>query len=56
MDEEATIQEFMLYEFELGNNALEATKNICGMKGEGTIDHSTINRWLKKNLLGLQEP
>ena len=29
------IQEFRLYEFKLGNNTTEATKNICCVKGEG---------------------
>ena len=28
-------QEFMLYKFELGYNAMETTKNICCTKGEG---------------------
>ena len=37
------IQEFMLYEFKLGHNAAEATKNICCMKGEDT-DHNTVTR------------
>ena len=27
--------------------AAEATKNICWVKGEGTVDHSTVTRWLK---------
>ena len=29
----------MVYEFELGCNAEEATKNIGYVKGESTIDH-----------------
>ena len=29
------IWEIMLYEFELGQNAAEATKNICYRKSEG---------------------
>ena len=32
------IQKIMSYEFELGNNAAEATKNICCAKGEKTVD------------------
>ena len=38
----------MLYKFELCHNALEATKNICCVKGEGTVDYNTVTRWLKK--------
>ena len=33
----------MLYEFELGHNAMEATKNMCCAKGE-----STVTRWFMK--------
>ena len=33
------ILELMLYEFELGHNEAESTKNICWAKGEGTVDH-----------------
>ena len=36
------IQEFMFYKFELSNNAAEAIKTICRIKGEDTIDHSTV--------------
>ena len=38
------IQELMLYEFELGYNTVEATKNICCVKGEGAADYSTVTR------------
>ena len=34
------IHELMFYKFELGHIATEATKNICGVKGEGAVDHS----------------
>ena len=34
----------MLYEFELGHNTEEATKNICWAKD----DHSTVTKCLKK--------
>ena len=44
-----------LYEFELGHNATEATKNIC-VKSEGTVDHSTVTRWIKKFYLGWMNP
>ena len=42
------IWELMLYKFELGYNNMEATKNICRAKGEGTDDHSITTRWIKK--------
>ena len=32
----------MLYEFKLGHNASEATKNIYCIQGEGAIDHGTV--------------
>ena len=38
----------MLYKFKLGYNAEEVSKNIYCMKGEGTLDHSTVTKWLKK--------
>ena len=40
--------ELMLYKFELSYNTMEATKNICYAKDEGTVDHSTVTRWFKK--------
>ena len=39
------IREFMLYEFKLGDNIAEATKNICFSKGK---NQRTVSRWLKK--------
>ena len=41
------IWEFIVYEFKLGHHAMEATKNVCGAKGEGTFDHRTVTRWFK---------
>ena len=38
----------MLYKSELGHNTAEVTKNIGCVKGEGTVDHSTVTRWFKK--------
>ena len=37
------IQELIIYKF-----ILEATKNICCLKGEIAIDHSIVHRWFKK--------
>ena len=39
----------MLYEFKLGNIAIEVTKkNICYIKGESAVDYRIVTRWLKK--------
>ena len=38
----------MIFKLELGHNAVEAAKNICCVKGEGTVDHITVTSWLKK--------
>ena len=40
------ICELKLYEFRMGSNAAEATKNICCVKGEG--NHSTVIKLSKK--------
>ena len=39
------IWEFIFYEFKLGHNAGETTKNV---KAEDTVDHSMVTRWFKK--------
>ena len=49
------IRELMIYEIELGHNVTKATKNICCMKDEGAVDHSTVNRWFKKFCLGCKK-
>ena len=46
------IQKLMLYMFELCHNIAKATENICCVKGEGSVDHSTVTRGLKKFCLG----
>ena len=46
------VQELTLYEFELNYKVTEGTKNICCVKAEDAVDHSTETRWLKKFLLG----
>ena len=42
------IQKLMLYESELGQNAVEQPKTFFVQKGEVTDDHNTLTRWLKK--------
>ena len=49
------IQELMLYKFKLGHNAMETIKNVCCAKGKGVINHSTVNRWLKKFCSGYKK-
>ena len=34
---------------------MEAMKDICYMKGEGAVDQSTVNWWMKKFCLGLKK-
>ena len=46
------IQEIKLYEFELGDYAVEINKNSCRAKGEGAVDYSIVTRWLVKFRLG----
>ena len=36
--------EFSLYEFEQDHNTIEVIKNVSCVKGEGTVDHSTVTR------------
>ena len=46
------IWKLLLFEFELGHNAVASTKNICSGKVEGLDDPSTVTRWFKKFFLG----
>ena len=46
------IQQPMLYEFKLGRNTTEATKNICCARDDGAVDPGTINSWLVGWLVG----
>ena len=46
------ICELMLYKFKWVHNTMEATKNICCLKGTGTVIHSTITGKFKKLLSG----
>ena len=32
----------MLYQFKLGHDTTETTKNMCCMKDEGTVDYITM--------------
>ena len=41
-----------LYEFKLDQNVAEANKNICCIKDESAVDHSTIIKWFKTFCLG----
>ena len=48
------IQKLMLNKFKLTHNAMEAIKNICCAKGDGTIDPS--NQMVQEILIRLQKP
>ena len=41
------IWELLRYEFKLGHNPSEATKNICFAKGEGAVDHQFSNQMVE---------
>ena len=32
----------------MGHNIIEATKNICCVKGEGVVDHGAVSKWFEK--------
>ena len=49
------IKELMLYEFKMGHNVTEATKNICCVKSEGTFDQNTVNRRFKNFCTGCKK-
>ena len=42
------IRKLIYYKFEVGHNTVGAIKSIYFAKGEGTVDHSTVTRWMKK--------
>ena len=41
-------QELRFYIFTLSHNTVRATKNICCLKDEDAIDHTTVTKWVKK--------
>ena len=47
-EQHCLIWELMLYEFKQGHNPTEATKSLCCMKDESTVDHNIVTIWLKK--------
>ncbi|CAF5220084.1 unnamed protein product, partial [Rotaria magnacalcarata] len=42
------IQHCILYEFQLGNNATAAARNICAALGEGVAADQTGRDWFKR--------
>ena len=49
------LQEFMPYESVLGHDAAEATRNICCVKVDSTVDHSTVTRGFEKFCLSCKK-
>ena len=48
------IEELMLYQFKVNNNAVKATKNICCAKGEDAVDPQLTNQIVQEILFRLQ--
>jgi len=46
------IRTIILYEFKLGHNAAEATRNINNAMGKGSVTESTMRRWFGKFRIG----
>ncbi|CAF5063084.1 unnamed protein product, partial [Rotaria magnacalcarata] len=42
------IRHCILYEFQLGNNATTAARNICAALGEGAVAVRTCRDWFKR--------
>ena len=42
------IRHCLLYEYQLGHSAREATRNICQAIGEGSISPTTAWRWFER--------
>ena len=42
------IRHCLLYEFQLGHSAAQATSNICRALGPGTVSQVTVHRWFKR--------
>lgn len=42
------IRSLLLYEFQLGHGATEATKNVCAALGEGVVNLRTTQNWFAK--------
>lgn len=50
------MRECLLYEFKLGSNAVQATRNICSLFGEKTVSVQTARKWFKQFRSGDNEP
>lgn len=47
-DQRLKIRQLLQYEYQLGHNAAEATKNICNAEGADSLNDSTARRWFQK--------
>ena len=52
--QKSLIYELMLYKYEVGWDAAEATKSICCTKCKGSVDQSKVTKYFKKFSLGYQ--
>nr|pir hypothetical protein C45H4.5 - Caenorhabditis elegans [Caenorhabditis elegans] len=46
--ERRDVRLLLLYEFRLGQSAMEAERNICGAMGEGALSYNTAKSWFQK--------
>jgi histone-lysine N-methyltransferase SETMAR len=42
------IRHFLLYEYQMGNLAAAATRNICGAIGQGSIGKTAASNWFNR--------
>ena len=47
-DQRLKIRQLLQYEYQLGHNASEATRNICNAEGANFLNDSTARRWFQK--------
>ena len=43
--EQMNVSCYLIYKFEVGQNATEENKNICCVKSDGTVNRNIVIRW-----------